>query len=89
MGRNVRKPVLEVSDKVRLKLVSSATETRNEILLVASLNMVLSKKPIAKVLIRLPECAGWSVPLLFRDLPRQVFSRRGPYVDGKTKDLIC
>ena len=41
--------------------------------------MVLSKKRIAKALIRLRGCAGWSAPVLFANTRRQVFSRRGPY----------
>ena len=36
-----------------------------EILLVASLDMILSNKRITKALIRLRLCAGWAVPLLF------------------------
>ena len=43
MSRNVRKPVFGASNKARLKPVSSATETnlKNEITLVASLDMIL------------------------------------------------
>ena len=44
--------------------------------------MVLSKKPIAKALIRLHGCAGWSAPVLFANPWRQVFSRRGPNVNN-------
>ena len=46
MDLNATYPVFGVFDKARLKLVSSATETslKIEILLVASLDMVLSKK---------------------------------------------
>ena len=40
--------------------------------------MILSSKLIAKVLISLHRCAGWSAPLLFANRWRQVFSRRGP-----------
>ena len=52
------KPVFGVSDKVRFKPVSSATETRNKtgISLVANLGMVLSKTQITRALIRL---RGW------------------------------
>ena len=39
---------------------------------------MLSKQGITKALIRLRGCAGWSAPLLFANLGRQVFSRRGP-----------
>ena len=44
------KPVFGVSDKARLKPVSSATQTSKkiEILPVASLDMILSKKQITK-----------------------------------------
>ena len=42
--------------------------------------MQLSKKRITKALIRLRGCAGWSVPVLFANPRRQVFSRRGPYI---------
>ena len=81
MGRDPRKPVFRVSDKGRLKPVSSAKETSRkiEISREASLDMILSKTRITKVLIRLRRCAGWSVPLLFANYRRQVFSRRGPY----------
>ena len=48
--------------------------------LVVSLDMMLSKKRIKKVLIRLRTCAAWSAPLLFVDPQTQVFLRRGPIV---------
>ena len=77
MGLAARKRVFGVSDKARLKPVSSATETSQkiEILREASLDMILSSKRITKALIRLRACAGWSVPVLFANLRRQVFSR--------------
>ena len=52
---NASKPVFGVSDTVRLKPVSSATETSQKIenLLVARLDMILSNKRITKALIRL------------------------------------
>ena len=80
MGLDVTKPVFGVSDIVRLKQVSSATETRwkIEISLEASLDMILSNQRITKALIRLCGCAGWSAPLLITNHQRQVFSRRGP-----------
>ena len=78
MGLDVRKPVFWGSAKVRLKPVSSATDNSYEIeiSLGASLDMVLSKKRTAKVLIRLRRCAGWSAPLLFccSQLPEDRFS---------------
>ena len=40
--------------------------------------MIFSNKRITKALIRLRRCAGWSAPLLFANLQRQVFSCRGP-----------
>ena len=43
-----------------------------KVLLVESLYMILSKKRITKALIRLHVCAGWSAPLLFANLRRQV-----------------
>ena len=46
---------------------------------VASLHMLLSKSRITKALIRLRGCAGWSVPVLFANARRPVFSRRGPF----------
>ena len=42
--------------------------------------MILPNKRITKALIRLRVCAGWSAPVLFANLQRQVFSRRGPYI---------
>ena len=61
-------------DKVRLKPVCAATESsyKIEILLVVSLDMILSKKWITKVLIRVRKCAGWSAPLLFAN-PEDMF----------------
>ena len=60
MGLDPTIPIVGVSEKARLKPVSSATETSKkiEILLVASLDMILSNKRITKALIRLRECAG-------------------------------
>ena len=67
MGFVMRKPVLGVSDKARLKPVSSATETSKKIenMLDASLDRILSSKQIIKALIRLHGCTGWSAPVLF------------------------
>ena len=61
------KPVFRVSDKVRFIPACTATGTslKIEILLVASFDMVLSKKRITKALIRVCRCAGGSAPLLF------------------------
>ena len=42
--------------------------------IVASLEMMLSKKRITKALISLRGCAGWSAPLMFAD-PEDRFSR--------------
>ena len=62
------KPFFSVSDEVRFKSACSATETslKIEILLVASVDMILSNKQNTKVLIRLCGCTGWSAPLLFQ-----------------------
>ena len=59
MSFDATKPLFGVSDKARLKLVSSATETRKKIEIspVASFHMILSKKLITKTLIRLCGCA--------------------------------
>ena len=77
LGLGATKPVYRVSDKSRLKLVSSATETsyKIKISLVASLDMIVSKKQITKALICLRGCAGWSAPLLFANPRRQDFLR--------------
>ena len=50
MGLNVTRPVFRISDKARLKPVSSAIETswKIEISLVASLDMILFKKKIKR-----------------------------------------
>ena len=74
MGLAMRKPVFGVSDKARLKPVPSAigTSLKLEILLLSSLDMILSKKRITK------SKAGWLAPLLFAHHRRKVFSRRGP-----------
>ena len=76
MGLVATKPVFGVSDKTRLKPVSSATGAP-EISLKTSLDMVLFKTRIIKALIRLRGCAGWSAPVLFANPRRQIFS---PYV---------
>ena len=59
------KPVLGVSDKARLKHISSATKTKRKILLEANLVIILSKKGITTALIIVHGCTGWSAPLLF------------------------
>ena len=73
------KTCLWVCDKVRFKPVSVATKTSEkiEILLEASLDMILSNKLITKALISLRGCVGWSEPLLFFFLqtPEDSFSR--------------
>ena len=55
MVHDVKTPIFGISDKARLKPVSSATETcqKVEISLVASFDMILSNTEITKVLIRL------------------------------------
>ena len=78
MGLVVRKPVFGVSNKASFKPVSSATET--EIIHVASLDIIFSKKQITKALIRLRRCAAWSAPVLFTTPRRRVFSSLGPYI---------
>ena len=71
-GLDAIKPVFGISEKVRLKPVSSVTETSYKIenWLVASLDMIPSNKQITKALIRLRICAGWSAPLLFTNPQR-------------------
>ena len=44
--------------------------------------MILSNKRLTKALIRLRGCAGWFAPVLFANPRRQVFSRRGPYMNN-------
>ena len=58
MGHDARKPVFGVSNKVRFKPVSSAlgTSLKIKISLVASLDIILSKKRIKKGLISLRLC---------------------------------
>ena len=77
MGLGTIKPVFRVSDTVRLKPVSLATETswKIEISHVASLEIIFFNKWITKTLIRLWECAGWSAPVLFVNHRTQVFCR--------------
>ena len=78
MGRVARKPVFKVSEKARLKPISSATETiaskKIEMSLVASLDMIFSKKRITKALISLRGYAGWSAYMVFAN-PEDRFSR--------------
>ena len=70
IGLVMTKPVFGVFDQVVPKPACSATETSYEIEISpeASLDMILYKKRITKVLIRLHACAGWSAPLLFANL---------------------
>ena len=56
-------------------------------LLVANLNMRLSNKRIAKVLIRLRRCAGWSWPLLFTN-PEDRFSCHFPIIPCKIPNKL-
>ena len=42
-------------------------------MVVGNLDMMLSNKRITKALIRLSECAGWSAPLLFANIPKTGF----------------
>ena len=76
MGLVTTKPIFRVSDKVRFKPISSATETilKIEILLAASLDMILSNKQITRALIRLRGWAGWSAPNVVRKPPKTGFS---------------
>ena len=55
---------------------------KQKISLLASLDMILLDKRITKALINLRGCAGWSVPVLFANPRRQVFSREAHiYID--------
>ena len=85
------KPVFGVSEKGRLKPVSSATETslKIEISHEACLDMVLSNKRITKALIRLRGCSGCSAPLLFATHQRQVFWHRDPYINIYRGSYTC
>ena len=77
----MEKPVFSVFNEARLKRVSSATETSQEIESspVVSLDMMLSNKRITKALISLRRPAGWSAPLLVANPRRQFFSLVGSY----------
>ena len=91
MGLDATKPVFGISEKTRLKQVSSATGTgqKIEILLVASLEIMLFNKQITKALIRLRGCPGWSAAVLFANLLKQVFSLRGPYIIIYYYKVLC
>ena len=67
MSHVTRKPVFGVCDQVRLKPACSATEASlsPDSSDIETRSIVLSRQRTTKVLIRLRECAGWSVPLLF------------------------
>ena len=90
MGPYATKPVFWVSDKARLKPVSSATETsqRTEISPVASLDIIFFNKRITKALIVLRICAGWSTPVLFANLQRQVFSCRAHMINQLSHQIL-
>ena len=70
-----RKSVFRVSDKVRFKPACSGTGSsyKIEILLVATLDIILFNKRKTKALISLPRWAGWSAPLLLAN-PENRFS---------------
>ena len=51
---------------------------------IASLDMILSKKRITKVLISLCGCAGWSAPLLFK-----IFEDKFSHTEANITVLIC
>ena len=74
------KPVFGVSNKASFKPVSSATETsyKIEISLVASLDMIISKKRITKEMIKLHGWAGWSAPVLFANTPKTDYFVKRP-----------
>ena len=80
LGLVARNPVFGVSDKSRLKPVSSATETskKNEISIVASFDMIFSKPRITKALISMRRCTGRSVPVLFAN-PETGFLTQDPF----------
>ena len=82
MGPDMRKPVFQVSDRVRFKpaYLSAETSKNIEILVAACIDMVLFNKLITKALIRPRVCAGWSAPLLFANPRRQDFSCQGTYM---------
>ena len=70
------KHVFGISDKARLKTIPQLQRlAKNEISLVASLDMLHSNTRMTKALIRLRGCAGWSVPLLFTISTADRFSR--------------
>ena len=83
MGLDETKSVFGVSDKMIFKPACSAIETSYKIenLLVASLDMILSNKPIIKALISLHGCAGWSGPVLFTN-PESRFSCVEAHISG-------
>ena len=60
------------------------------ILLVASLDMIISEKGITKALISLRGWAGWSAPLLFAPPPprRQDFSCRGSTIRAMVLKIV-
>ena len=73
MGLYATKPVFGVSNKARLKLVSSATETIAGNLLVASSDVILSIKRITKALICVDAQSGLHLCCL--QTPENRFSR--------------
>ena len=89
MDLNIRKPVSGASNKARPIRVSLATETSYKIgiSLVASLDMILSKERMTKVLISLCRCAGWSAPLLFANSEDR-FSRVKAHIIGQLSFLL-
>ena len=74
MGLGATKPVFRVSDKGRLKPVSSATSKKSEISPEASFDMILPNKQITKVLIRLTEAQA-GMHLCCLQTPENRFSR--------------
>ena len=73
MGRDARKPVLRVSNKGRLKPVSSATETSKKF------DFAHSKPSYGTFQKANNKDADQTAHVLFAHHRRQVFLRRGPY----------
>ena len=77
----MRKPLFRMCNQVGLKPAFSVTEaSRNlEISGIATIGVILYKHRAPKALIRLSGCAGWSEPVFFAYVIRQVFSQCGSF----------
>ena len=84
------KPVFKVCEQVRHKPACTTTESTYRLEISDTELEVLyylGRKQQTKALIRLGGCAGWSVPFLFTNGKKQIFSWHGLYVVSEASNV--